>query len=309
MKGQARILISVIVPAWNYGHFLARAIDSVLAQLNAQSELIVINDGSTDDTPLILASYESKYLANFRVIHTENKGAAAARNLGVTLARGSHLLMLDADDELMSDAIDLLTDLVKQHLTVDVALGGHLSCSETGLCKYRAPGVVGRTPERRIVDYLLNNKLEMSHGCNLFRRELLLDSPYPEELRSQEDLPVFASLLLASHFVRVNKPIAKIYHHSKSLRHNAILTSSEADRVSYAVLDRLPQRFSSLVPQYRAKRRLSLFRLATKIGEDKKARTLYWEAFYIAPKQALKWRYFRKALLMHVRLFKGRFSL
>ncbi len=86
--------VSVVVPTYNRWPLLADAIDSVLSQTFADFELIVIDDGSTDETPRQLARYGSR----LRVISQRNRGVAAARNRGVSVARAPYIAFLDSDD-------------------------------------------------------------------------------------------------------------------------------------------------------------------------------------------------------------------
>jgi glycosyltransferase involved in cell wall biosynthesis len=86
--------ISVIIPTYNYDRFLREAIDSVLAQTYPAQEIIVVDDGSTDDTPRILAEYGDR----IRVIRQDNLGVSAARNTGIAAARGEWVAFLDSDD-------------------------------------------------------------------------------------------------------------------------------------------------------------------------------------------------------------------
>ncbi len=86
--------VSVIIPAYNCGAFIRRALDSVLAQSDETVEVIVVDDGSTDDTPSILGAYNSR----IRLIQQSNQGVAMARNRGIAVARGRWLAFLDADD-------------------------------------------------------------------------------------------------------------------------------------------------------------------------------------------------------------------
>lgn len=90
--------ISVIIPCYNLGEYLDEAVDSVFEQTFHDFEIIIVNDGSTDDsTNRLLWNYSRP---RTRVIQTENRGPAAARNAGIKLARGTYLCALDADDKL-----------------------------------------------------------------------------------------------------------------------------------------------------------------------------------------------------------------
>ncbi len=96
--------ISVVIPTHNRAGLLPRAIESVLSQLETDDELIIIDDGSTDNTPDIVAPYGQKV----RYLRTENGGAGAARNRGIQLASKQFLAFLDSDDEWMPGHVLLL---------------------------------------------------------------------------------------------------------------------------------------------------------------------------------------------------------
>jgi len=89
----SEVVISIVIPAYNYAEKLPRAINSVLGQLDlSKHELIVINDGSTDHTKKVLSELKNTSEKSFEVIHQENSGSAAVRNLGIKLAKGSYLI-------------------------------------------------------------------------------------------------------------------------------------------------------------------------------------------------------------------------
>ena len=103
--------VSVIIPAYNAANHIARAIDSVLSQSHKPDEIIIIDDGSTDDTQSIV----QKYLPNVTYIYQANAGVSAARNTGIETANSEWIAFLDSDDEWSTDILKLQIELLKQH--------------------------------------------------------------------------------------------------------------------------------------------------------------------------------------------------
>ena len=95
-------LVSVITPAFNSSAYLAETIQSCLAQTHANLELLIVDDGSTDDTAEIAGQYAASD-SRVRVFRIPNSGVAAARNIAVEAARGEFLALLDSDDLWMAD--------------------------------------------------------------------------------------------------------------------------------------------------------------------------------------------------------------
>lgn len=90
--------VSVIIPVWNGERYLAEAIASVLAQKHSPLELVIVDDGSTDDTREVAAKAAKKYGERIRYVEQPHRGVAAARNLGIVTARGNVVSFLDYDD-------------------------------------------------------------------------------------------------------------------------------------------------------------------------------------------------------------------
>jgi glycosyltransferase involved in cell wall biosynthesis len=103
--------VSVVIPAYNVESYLARAIDSVLDQTQPPDEIIVVDDGSTDQTASIAQSYGSK----IRYFHQENAGLSAARNTGIRNAACTWIALLDGDDEWLPVKLQLEIDLLKRN--------------------------------------------------------------------------------------------------------------------------------------------------------------------------------------------------
>jgi glycosyltransferase involved in cell wall biosynthesis len=90
--------VSIIVPAYNAAVYLSYAIDSVLAQTYPGWEIVIVDDGSTDNTREVVDSYRPKLQGKLQYIHQPNRGLPAARNTGIRAARGEFIALLDADD-------------------------------------------------------------------------------------------------------------------------------------------------------------------------------------------------------------------
>ncbi|MGI2120105.1 glycosyltransferase family 2 protein [Shewanella oncorhynchi] len=90
-------IISIIIPVYKVERFLARCLDSVLAQTYSDFEIICVNDGSPDNCGVILAEYE-KNDNRIKVINQVNQGLSVARNTGLDFARGNYICFVDSDD-------------------------------------------------------------------------------------------------------------------------------------------------------------------------------------------------------------------
>lgn len=101
--------ITIIIPAFNAGRVLVRALDSVLCQTVQPVEVIVVNDGSTDDTQLVAETYARDHRLPLRVLSKPNGGVSSARNLGIQSAITEYVALLDADDEFESKHIESIT--------------------------------------------------------------------------------------------------------------------------------------------------------------------------------------------------------
>lgn len=103
------LIISVIVPVYNVSIFLRKCLDSMYSQIEENWEVILVDDGSTDDSGDICEEYRNKYPNTF-VFHKENGGLSDARNAGIKIAKGKYIYFLDSDDWFAPNAISTLLD-------------------------------------------------------------------------------------------------------------------------------------------------------------------------------------------------------
>lgn len=119
-------LVSVIVPIYNAEKYLSECIESILLQTYKNIEIILINDGSKDNSLFIAEKY-AKENKNIIFRSTENRGVCAARNMGLSLAGGEYIMFVDSDDSLIITAVEKLMDALQTE-NADIAVGGHLQC-------------------------------------------------------------------------------------------------------------------------------------------------------------------------------------
>ena len=118
--------VSVIIPTYNAGPFIFEAIQSVLDQTFRFYEIIVVDDGSTDDTKNILKRFDSQ----IHYLFQENQGPSAARNAGIKMSRGTYISFLDADDIWMNDKLQLQLEFLESHSGIALVFSDHQNFKE-----------------------------------------------------------------------------------------------------------------------------------------------------------------------------------
>ena len=121
--------VTVVIPTFNRAHYLAEAIQSVLNQTVADYELIVVDDGSTDETSAVLAGFKDPRLCVFR---QEHRGISAAMNAGLRAARGEYIARLDSDDVWFADLLEQETAVLDSHPDVGVVYARAQAMSANG---------------------------------------------------------------------------------------------------------------------------------------------------------------------------------
>ena len=115
-------LVSVIIPTYNYGHFVKETLKSVADQTYKCIECIIVDDGSTDDTSERVAQVTTND-DRFIYLYKKNEGLGAARNTGITHSRGVYLQLLDSDDLLEPEKIARQVEYLEEHPEVDIVYG------------------------------------------------------------------------------------------------------------------------------------------------------------------------------------------
>jgi glycosyltransferase involved in cell wall biosynthesis len=293
-------LISVVIPVYNYARTLPRAVESVLAQLDeTTADLLVIDDGSTDDTPEVVEKLLLKHGGRFRALRKSNGGLSSVRNRGLEETTGRYLVFLDSDDEMAPGALAALSEHIASHPHSLMVIGAHWSVFADGRRSLQAAKPLPVTPRQRLQGYLLSKTVSISNGACAMHRDVFVMGNYPEHLRNVEDLPVFAQVLARYPCTVLDKPLALIYKHADSMRHD--LRQSLAAGTEQVVSEvfssrRMPDEMSDLRQAFLAQRCLSLFRDCYSHGEYKLAKAFYFQALRADWRTFSRWSYTRKAL-------------
>jgi glycosyltransferase involved in cell wall biosynthesis len=215
------IRISAVIPAYNYGRYLGRAIESVLAQTRPVDEVIVIDDGSTDDTAAVAASFGQRV----RYIYKENRGLSAARNTGIRAAQGDWLAFLDADDCWRADKIQLQMESVERNPDCALVYTSSSTFTLDGVTNsYRAidPSLIWPT---------LRYQNCISGGSGVMvRKDVFLElDGFDETLTACEDWDMWVRIGRKYKFSLVQEPVTAVMvaHASMSSDHVRMLTNTE----------------------------------------------------------------------------------
>lgn len=118
IKNQHAPILSIIIPAYNSSKTIAKCIESVIKQSFGDWEIIIVDDGSTDDLKSALGNYTNDSRISYNL--TQHKGCSAARNYGISLAKGKFILFCDADDEYLDNALATLSALLSDKIDIIV---------------------------------------------------------------------------------------------------------------------------------------------------------------------------------------------
>ena len=211
-------LISVIVPVYNVEPYVARCLDSILAQTETDLEIIVVDDGSRDNSGAICDCYAARD-PRIRVLHKETGGLSSARNAGLDAATGDYIGFVDSDDWIAPDMYARLLALLEKY-DAQLACAGRWdvdadSGKQTlGLCPPKEECISGETLAGRIFLY---DNCDSSACDKLYRRELLEGLRYPEG-RVCEDMPVtYRIALRAQRAAMCEKPMYSYFHRRGSI--------------------------------------------------------------------------------------------
>lgn len=172
------ILISVIVPIYNVEQFLSKCIQSIINQSYSRLEIILVDDGSTDDSPQICDEFKEKD-KRIKVIHKKNGGLSDARNVGIEVASGEYIGFVDSDDYIKEDMYEILLNLIKKY-DADVSICNLYDVIDGNECIRNKENGIREYSRIDILKEILLDKNIQSYAWNkLYKKELFDEIKYP----------------------------------------------------------------------------------------------------------------------------------
>jgi len=288
--------VSFIVPCYNYVEYISEAIKSILSVKGDDDEIIVIDDGSTDDTSGMLSQWIESNAIQY--VYQDNAGVSAARNHGTRIAKKDYLYFLDADDQILAEGFNYLRSEIDKQPEKAMIFGGHCSI-DAGHRRCYEQKQVTDDKQQNFVDYVINRRFSIANGGTvLIRRDVALKYPYPETLRVSEDFCVYAWILANESVGSIKDKIVEIKKHEASLR-NQVMGYAEVVESLPDVLfdvDKIPVDLMCYRQRFYCNRLLSLFRALYVAGHYKQAKKTYMKAIQCRWLNIFKFSYLRKYL-------------
>lgn len=209
-------LVSVVIPAYNAAWCIQRAVDSVLDQTYRPIEIIVVNDGSTDNTVQVLHRFNEA----IRIVDKPNGGLSSARNAGIRAARGEYIAFLDADDWWLPEKLARQVALLKSEPSIGFCSTVTRAVDETGslIREWRCPPIQ-RSALHTI--FSRNATVAGSGSSVVVRSEVLRQADFFDEtLRSLEDIDMWMRLASISGYRCLDEPLTVILKRRESMSGN-----------------------------------------------------------------------------------------
>ena len=225
--------VSIIIPAYNVGKYIQECLNSLLSQTYQNLEIVVIDDGSIDETYEIVKAYSNKF-ARLILVHQENGGVCAARNKGLDLASGEYIMFLDADDYLLPETIEIFyNDLINAN--ADLSVGRMFSDRENRVTTGNLEIWQGK---ESLINFLEDHPA--LYGCcnRLYRRSLIKDIRFVEGKKVHEDGFFNFSALIKLPTITVRDQCTYIYRTNLESASHAPFSEKYFDVLYFEELER-----------------------------------------------------------------------
>jgi glycosyltransferase involved in cell wall biosynthesis len=209
---QGEPLVTIYIPCRNYGHFLNEAAESVIAQVYKNWELIIVDEGSSDDTSIVAKKIIKQHPNKITFIKNKNpKGLQKLANEVLSIANGKYMMRLDADDWLDNSALFLLVNKLEASKNAGLVYGNYYYTDQDGK-------ILDVEFRQRIVDEDLAGQLPPHGACTLFRTRALKNAGgYSENVNAQDGWDLWYKLADRIGAININVPVFYYRQHGESM--------------------------------------------------------------------------------------------
>ena len=276
-------LVSVVIPAYNASNWIAETLESVLAQDYVPFEVIVVDDGSKDDTMTVVAGFDERV----RCIHKPNGGQGSARNVGVRASRGEYIAFVDADDLWVKEKLKIQLDLLVKTGICWVYSDVIAFDDKTGKDLFRfgekALQYEGDVLESLFLSCFIQSPTPVIHR-SIFKTIGYFDES--EKLRNREDWDMWLRIASKYPVGLISQPLAYYRVHNTSMTggEDPIKNLQGHLRVIEKTVDQVPERLLSLKNQAIASCYIGTGQVLALAGNLKTARQMFLHSIYLTPK-------------------------
>ena len=172
-------LISIVLPIYNVENYIEKCMESVLNQTYKNIEIILVDDGSPDNCPIICDQYV-KEDNRVKVVHKENGGLSDARNAGIKVANGDYITFIDSDDYVDKDYVEFFYNTIEE-TDADIAIGGHRVIYDSGKIIEKETHENSVLEPKKVLERILyDDGIDLSAWGKLYKRYLFNDIKFPK---------------------------------------------------------------------------------------------------------------------------------
>jgi glycosyltransferase involved in cell wall biosynthesis len=246
MNAPSAHLVSVVIPCFNQARFLRSSVASVRAQTYAPIEVIVVDDGSADDTSAVARAMDAM------VLRQRNAGVSRARNAGLAAAHGEFVVFLDADDELTRDAVETGARALHANVNASCAVGRAQPVDVDGH-ELRGAPIRPAISDGNLYRTWLSENFVFTPGAAIFRRDALLDiGGFPDRVGPAADYAVYLRLARTGRILDHGQPVVRYRNHPASMSTNSVRMLRATMRVLSVEARHVPARYTTDLRRARA---------------------------------------------------------
>ncbi len=237
-------LVGIIVPVYNTSRFLSRCLDSITTQSYENLEIILIDDGSTDNSGAICDQYAGVD-RRIHVVHQPNRGASSARNYGLKLSRGEYICFIDSDDTVAPDFVSTLLDAI---LTTgsDISSSRMEQVKKGAVAEKRVGEIRALSGTDATWEMLYLREPNMNTPCKMFSRHIIADLRFPDEGMGEDFYFSYLALSASDSVAIVPYCMYNYVQHSDSTVHKKFSEKRLGEyRLARQIFDSCPESLRS----------------------------------------------------------------